>query len=75
MIPRRTASLSDYGCELVWRFDRFARSTRHLSVALERFDHRGIQLISARDHINTDSSMGRAMFTMTRNQARTSQLG
>jgi DNA invertase Pin-like site-specific DNA recombinase len=24
---------------LVWKFDRFARSTRHLLAALEEFDH------------------------------------
>ena len=26
-------------CVLVWKFDRFARSTRHLLAALEEFDH------------------------------------
>src|SRR6186997_2146102 len=26
-------------CVLVWKFDRFARSTRHLLLALEEFDH------------------------------------
>ena len=26
-------------CVLVWKFDRFARSTRHLLTALEKFDH------------------------------------
>jgi DNA invertase Pin-like site-specific DNA recombinase len=26
-------------CVLVWKFDRFARSTRHLLAALEEFNH------------------------------------
>ena len=28
---------------LVWKFDRFARSTRHLLTALEEFDHLGVR--------------------------------
>jgi DNA invertase Pin-like site-specific DNA recombinase len=31
---------------LVWRFDRFARSTKHLVTALEEFRHLGIDFIS-----------------------------
>ena len=30
-------------CVLVWKFDRFARSTRHLLAALEEFDHLGVR--------------------------------
>ena len=51
-------------CVLVWKFDRFARSTRHLLTALEEFDHLGIRFISVQDQIDTDSPMGRAMFTI-----------
>jgi DNA invertase Pin-like site-specific DNA recombinase len=51
-------------CVLVWKFDRFARSTRHLLTALEEFDHLGVRFISAQDQIDTDSPMGRAMFTV-----------
>ena len=51
-------------CVLVWKFDRFARSTRHLLAALEEFDHLGIRFISVQDQIDTDSPMGRAMFTI-----------
>jgi DNA invertase Pin-like site-specific DNA recombinase len=31
---------------LVWRFDRFARSTKHLITALEEFRHLGIDFIT-----------------------------
>jgi DNA invertase Pin-like site-specific DNA recombinase len=51
-------------CVLVWKFDRFARSTRHLLVALEEFNHLGVRFISVQDQIDTDNPMGRAMFTI-----------
>ena len=51
-------------CVLVWKFDRFARSTRHLLTAREEFDHLGVRLVSVQDQVDTDSPMGRAMFTI-----------
>ena len=51
-------------CVLVWKFDRFARSTRHLLTALEEFDHLGIRFVSIQDQIDTTSPMGKAMFTL-----------
>lgn len=54
----------DIDCVLVWKFDRFARSTRHLLMALEEFDHLGVRFVSVQDQIDTDSPMGRAMFTV-----------
>jgi DNA invertase Pin-like site-specific DNA recombinase len=51
-------------CVLVWKFDRFARSTRHLLAALEEFNHLGVRFVSVQDQIDTDSPMGRAMFTI-----------
>jgi DNA invertase Pin-like site-specific DNA recombinase len=54
----------EYDCVLVWKFDRFARSTRHLLTALEEFDHLGIRFISVQDQVDTRSPMGRAMFTI-----------
>ena len=51
-------------CVLVWKFDRFARSTRHLLTALEEFDHLGVRFISVQDQVDTESPMGRAMFTI-----------
>ena len=51
-------------CVLVWKFDRFARSTRHLLTALEEFDHLGVRFISVQEQIDTASPMGRAMFTI-----------
>src|SRR3954453_9321938 len=51
-------------CVLVWKFDRFARSTRHLLTALEEFDHLGVRFVSVQDQIDTESPMGRTMFTI-----------
>lgn len=54
----------EFDCVLVWKFDRFARSTRHLLMALEEFRHLGVRFISVQDQIDTDSPAGRAMFTI-----------
>ena len=51
-------------CVLIWKFDRFARSTRHLLVALEEFNHLGVRFISVQHQVDTHSPMGRAMFTI-----------
>jgi DNA invertase Pin-like site-specific DNA recombinase len=49
---------------VVWRFDRFARSTKHLLSALEEFRSLGIQLISYQENIDTSSALGQALFTI-----------
>src|ERR1700733_13736362 len=49
---------------VVWRFDRFARSTKHLLLALEEFRSLGIQFISYQENIDTNSALGTALFTI-----------
>ena len=49
---------------LVWRFDRFARSTKHLILALEEFRHLGIDFVSYQENIDTSSPLGAASFTI-----------
>lgn len=49
---------------MVFRFDRFARSTSHLAVALDEFNTLGIQFISHSENVDTSTPMGKAMFTM-----------
>ncbi len=49
---------------LVWRFDRFARSTRHLINALEEFRSLGIDFVSYQENIDTSSPLGSAIFTI-----------
>src|SRR6201997_4138642 len=49
---------------VVWRFDRFARSTKHLLLALEEFRSLGIQFTSYQENIDTSSPLGQALFTI-----------
>jgi len=49
---------------LVWRFDRFARSTRHLINALEEFKNLKIDFVSYQENIDTSSPLGGAIFTI-----------
>ncbi len=54
----------EFDCVLVWKFDRFARSVAHLLSALDEFHHLGIRFISVQDQVDTESPMGKAMFTI-----------
>lgn len=47
-----------------WRFDRFARSTKHLLLALEEFRSLGVQFLSYQENIDTTSPLGQAVFTI-----------
>jgi DNA invertase Pin-like site-specific DNA recombinase len=49
---------------VVWRFDRFARSTKHLLTALEEFRALGIQFISYQENVDTSTPLGQALFTI-----------
>ncbi len=49
---------------LVWRFDRFARSTQHLINALEEFKNLKIDFVSYQENIDTSSPLGSAIFTI-----------
>jgi len=48
----------------VWRFDRFARSTKHLLLALEEFRALGVQFVSYQENIDTTTPLGAAVFTI-----------
>ena len=47
---------------LVWRFDRFARSLKHLILALEEFQHLGVDFVSHQEGVDLGSPTGRLMF-------------
>lgn len=49
---------------LVWRFDRFARSTSFLLTALEEFKKLGVQFVSFQENIDTATPLGQAMFSI-----------
>ena len=45
-----------------YRFDRFARSVRHLVMALDEFNARGVDFVSLHDGIDTSTPVGRFTF-------------
>lgn len=49
---------------LVYRFDRFARSVRHLVTALDEFQALGIEFVSYSECLDTSTPMGRAVFSI-----------
>lgn len=49
---------------LVYRFDRFARSVRHLVTALDEFKALGVDFVSYAESIDTGTPLGRALFAI-----------
>lgn len=49
---------------MVWKFDRFARSLKHLITALAEFDHLGIDFVSHQEAVDTSTPAGTALFQM-----------
>ncbi len=47
---------------LVWKFDRFARSLKHLIESLDEFSALGIDFISLTEGIDTTTSVGQLLF-------------
>ncbi len=47
---------------VVWKFDRFARSLRHLVTALEEFRRLGVNFISATEGVDTTVPSGELVF-------------
>lgn len=45
-----------------WKFDRFARSVRHLVVTLDDLNARGVDFVSLQDSIDTSTATGRFTF-------------
>jgi DNA invertase Pin-like site-specific DNA recombinase len=49
---------------IVYRYDRFARSLRHLVTALEVFNSLGIDFLSLHEGVDTSSANGRLFFNI-----------
>jgi DNA invertase Pin-like site-specific DNA recombinase len=47
---------------IVYSFSRFARSTKHLILALEEFQKHGVAFISITENIDTSTPLGRTIF-------------
>src|SRR5215469_1076621 len=60
----RLARRREFDVVIVWRFDRFARSVKHLVLALEEFQSLGIGFVSYQEALDTSTPIGKAMFTI-----------
>lgn len=60
----RAAWAAQFRAVLVWRFDRFARSVKHLVTALETFRTMKVDFISLQEQFDTATPIGQAMFTI-----------
>jgi DNA invertase Pin-like site-specific DNA recombinase len=49
---------------IVWKFDRFARSTSHLLKSLETFRTLGIEFVSLTEGVDTSTAVGKLVFTI-----------
>lgn len=49
---------------LIYKFDRWARSTKELVEHMENLVNRGVRVVSYSENLDLDSSMGRAMLTI-----------
>jgi DNA invertase Pin-like site-specific DNA recombinase len=58
------ANAKSFDAVLVWRFDRFARSSSHLLRALESFRALSIDFVSLNEAIDTSTPMGKMVFTV-----------
>src|SRR5271155_4045979 len=57
------AAAHKFDVVLVWKFDRFARSTAHLLKALDVFKSLGIDFVSTTEGIDTSTAVGKMVFT------------
>jgi DNA invertase Pin-like site-specific DNA recombinase len=58
----KAAKRRAFGAVLVYRYDRFARSLRHLVNALAEFDALGINFVSLHEGVDTSTPNGKLVF-------------
>jgi DNA invertase Pin-like site-specific DNA recombinase len=49
---------------VVWKFDRFFRSTKHMLQVLDQFVAKNLEFVSLTESIDTSTPMGRLLFTI-----------
>src|SRR5713226_4641020 len=59
---KRDARKRLFDVVLVWKFDRFARSLKHLIESLDKFSSLGIDFISYTEGVDTTTPTGRLLF-------------
>ncbi len=60
----RDARRRKFSVVACWKFDRFARSVKHLVTALDEFNSLGIDFVSLHDAIDTSTPTGRFTFSI-----------
>ncbi len=60
----KAAWAGQFQAVIVWRFDRFARSVKHLVAALETFRSLNVYFVSLQEQLDTSTPIGQAMFTI-----------
>jgi DNA invertase Pin-like site-specific DNA recombinase len=58
------ANRRKFDAVVVWKFDRFARSTSHLLKALETFQALKVEFVSLTEGIDTSTPVGKLVFTI-----------
>ena len=58
------ANRRKFDAVVVWKFDRFARSTSHLLKALETFKALKVEFVSLTEGIDTSTPVGKLVFTI-----------
>jgi DNA invertase Pin-like site-specific DNA recombinase len=58
------AKVQDFKAVVVWKFDRFFRSTQHMLKVLETFQQKNLEFISLTEQIDTSTPVGRLVFTL-----------
>lgn len=58
----QAARINEIDKVIVYSFSRFARSTKHLIIALEEFDKHSIAFISITENIDTSTALGRTIY-------------
>jgi DNA invertase Pin-like site-specific DNA recombinase len=58
------AELKKFDAVIVWKFDRFARSTSHLLKSLEHFRALNIEFVSLTEGVDTSTAVGKLVFTI-----------
>lgn len=61
--PKKPATRKFDGV-IVWKFDRFFRSTRHMLQVLDTFEAKRLEFVSLTESIDTSSPIGRLLFTI-----------
>jgi DNA invertase Pin-like site-specific DNA recombinase len=58
------AAAKKFDLVMIWRFDRFGRSTSHLLDSLETFKSLGIEFVSLHEQLDTATPHGKLVFTL-----------